>query len=192
MLATNGRIVFTVSGTHDPGTMDGKMVGAAVEPDATRLAYNGKDGAKPLSAGKRYSTFKLCDVMYAYELARRLERSGSSVAAVAFDPGSIPSTGFLRDMPRAVQWLSNTRAMGWISKRMGVKTSTAEFSGASLADIAVDAHYVTGSYFQANDGKLSKTKSSKTSYDERRALALWNDSKRLVGLRADEENAKLR
>ena len=100
-MSANGRVVFTASGTHDPDTTDGKMVGAAVEPNATTLANDGKNGAKPLSAGKRYSTSKLCTVMYAYELARRLaDRPGSSIASIAYDPGSVPETGFLRGMPK--------------------------------------------------------------------------------------------
>lgn len=194
MVAADGRVVFTASGTHDPDTMDGKMVGAVVEPNAATLANDGKNGAKPLSAGKRYSTSKLCTVMYAYELARRLDRAGSSIASIAYDPGSVPETAFLRDMPKPVQWLAKSSLMRWTSKRVGVTTSTAAFSGAALADIAVNKQYATGSggYFQAREGKLSRTPSSTASYDEQRALALWNDSKRLVGLLSDEEPAQLR
>ncbi|OBB96471.1 hypothetical protein A5782_04855 [Mycobacterium sp. 852002-40037_SCH5390672] len=193
MMSLDGRVVFTASGTHDPDTMDGKMVGAAVEPNAIALANDGKDGAKPLSAGRRYSTSKLCTVMYAYELARRLDRAGSSIASIAFDPGSVPETGFLRDMPKVVQWLAKTSLMNWVSKRLGGTTSTLAFSGAALADLAVDPQHAGGSggYFQAKEGKLSKVRSSKVSYDEQRALALWNDSKRLVGLLPDEEPAQL-
>jgi NAD(P)-dependent dehydrogenase (short-subunit alcohol dehydrogenase family) len=193
-MSANGRVVFTASGTHDPDTMDGKMVGAAVEPNAITLADDGKNGAKPLSAGKRYSTSKLCTVMYAYELARRLDPAGSSIASIAYDPGSVPETGFLRDMPKAVQWLATSSLMKWVSKRIGVTTSTVAFSGAALADLAVNKQYATGSgeYFQAQQGKLSRVRSSKASYDEQRALTLWNDSKRLVGLLPDEEPAQLR
>lgn len=46
-VSENGRIVFTASGTHDPETMDGKMVGLAAEPDAQALAAEGKNGVKP-------------------------------------------------------------------------------------------------------------------------------------------------
>ncbi|WP_428339615.1 hypothetical protein [Mycobacterium sp.] len=71
-----------------------------------------------------------------------------------------------------------------MSRRIGITTSTLAFSGAALADIAVDPQYASGSgkYFQAQDGTLSDVRSSMASYDEQRALALWNDSKRLVGL----------
>ncbi len=183
-LPTEGRVVFTASGTHDPDTMDGKLVGAAVEPNADALANVGKDGTKPLSVGKRYSTSKLCTVMYAYELARRLEREGSGIASIAYDPGSVPETGLSRNLPKVVQRVAKSSLMDWVSRRVGITTSTLAFSGAALADLAVDPQYATGSgkYFQAQDGKLSEVRSSTRSYDEQRALTLWDDSKRLVGL----------
>lgn len=184
LLPADGRVVFTASGTHDPDTMDGKLIGAAVEPNASALANDGKAGAKPLSVGKRYSTSKLCTVMYAYELARRLDRSGSSIASIAYDPGSVPETGLSRRLPKAVQYVAKSALMHWVSKRIGITTATLAFSGAALADLAVDPRYASesGAYFQAQEGQLSKVRSSTTSYDEQRALALWNDSKRLVGL----------
>jgi NAD(P)-dependent dehydrogenase (short-subunit alcohol dehydrogenase family) len=104
-------------------------VGAAVEPDAVTLANDGKHGAKALSAGVRYSTSKLCTVMYAYELDRRLRKAGRSVSSIAFDPGSVPKTGFLRGMPAPVRWVSTSAAMKWVSKRMGVTVSTVGFLG---------------------------------------------------------------
>ncbi len=194
LVSADGRIVFTASGTHDPNTMDGKLVGAAAEPNADALANVGKDGDKPLSVGKRYSTSKLCTVMYAYELAKRLDRAGSSIASIAYDPGSVPETGLSRNLPKVVQRVAKTSLMHWVSKRIGITTSTLAFSGAALAELAVDPQFASGSgkYFQAQEGQLSETRSSQTSYDEQRALALWNDSKRLVGLLPDEEPAQLR
>ncbi len=184
VVSADGRVVFTASGTHDPDTMDGKLVGVAAEPNADALAGVGKDGAKSLSVGKRYSTSKLCTVMYAYELARLLDRAGSSIASIAYDPGSVPETGLSRGLPKVVQYVAKSSLMEWVSRRVGITTSTLAFSGAALADLAVDPQYATGSgkYFQAQDGKLSEVRSSTRSYDEQRALALWNDSKRLVGL----------
>ncbi len=37
-VSNGGLIVFTASGTHDPKTMDGRMVGAAAEPGANALS----------------------------------------------------------------------------------------------------------------------------------------------------------
>jgi NAD(P)-dependent dehydrogenase (short-subunit alcohol dehydrogenase family) len=193
-VADNGRLVFTASGTHDPETMDGKLVGAAVEPNAIALANDGKDGRKPTSAGKRYSTSKLCNILHAYELARRLKSSGSSIASIAFDPGSTAGTGFLRGMPRPVQWLATTAFFGWVQRRLGITMGDLVFSGASLGKIAADPAFANGSgkYFQSNDGRLIEARSSKMSYDEQRATRLWNDSKKLVHLLPDEEPAVLR
>jgi NAD(P)-dependent dehydrogenase (short-subunit alcohol dehydrogenase family) len=187
-----GRVVYTASGTHDPETRDGRLVGAAVEPDAVALANDGKDGAKALSAGVRYSTSKLCTVMYAYELDRRLRKAGRSVSSIAFDPGSVPETGFLRGMPAPVRWVSTSAAMKWVSKRMGVTVSTVGFSGASLAAVAANPEYadVSGTYLQANDGTLAAVRSSRVSYDEKRAAKLWEDSERLVHLAANTESAR--
>ena len=193
-LANDARIVFTASGTHDPDTADGKLVGKAAEPDAIALANNGKSGSKPLSAGVRYSTSKLCTMLYAYELHRRLRRAGSSIASIAFDPGSIPETGLLRTMPAPVQLLSKTSLMKFIMKRIGVTQGSVSFSGASLAQIAVDPTYAnaSGKYLQSNDGALKETRSSKMSYDEHRAAKLWTDSRTLVRLQPGEESAQLR
>ena len=193
-LADGGRIVFTASGTHDPDTTDGKMVGKAVEPDAIALANDGKNGNKPLSAGIRYSTSKLCTVLYSYELHRKLRRAGSSIASIAFDPGSIPETGLMRTMPKPVQWLAKTSLMKSVMKRMGVTQGSLAFSGDSLAHIAVDPTYTnaSGKYLQSNDGEVKDTRSSKMSYDEQRAAKLWNDSKTLVRLQPSEEPVQLR
>ncbi len=193
-MSNGGRIVFTASGTHDPDTTDGKLVGKVVEPDAMALANNGKDGSKPISAGVRYSTSKLCTILYAYELHRRLRRAGSSIASIAFDPGSIPETGLLRTMPKPVQWLARTSMMKSLMKRLGVTQGSIGFSGASLAQIAADPMYAnaSGKYLQSNDGALNETRSSKMSYDEQRAAKLWNDSRKLVRLQPGEESAQLR
>jgi len=191
-MGDNGRIVFTASGTHDPDTADGKMVGIVAEPDAIALANDGKDSRKSLSAGKRYSTSKLCTILYAYELHRWLRRAGSPIASIAFDPGSVPQTGLLRTMPKPVQWLAKTRFTKWIAKQVGVTQGSLSFSGASLAKVATDPAYASGKYFQSNNGALSDTRSSKLSYDEQRALKLWNDSKTLVQLQPNEESVQLR
>jgi len=181
-MAERGRIVFTASGTHDPDTIDGKMVGRVVEPDADRLANIGKAGTKPISVGKRYTTSKLCNILNAYELDRRLRTQGRSVASIAFDPGSVPGTGFLRGLPGPAQALARSSFMHWVFGRLGVTTGSVGFSGASLARVTADPAYGGGSgkYFQCNDGKLNETASSAMSYDQTRATRLWNQMEALV------------
>lgn len=181
-IAEQGRIIYTASGTHDPDTADGRMIGIASEYDAIALANIGKDGNKPPNAAKLYATSKLCSILHAYELDRRLRNSGSTISSIAYDPGLTSGTGFLRQMPKPVQLLSNSAFMNWVLKRSGVTMGSAVFSGKSLAKIAADPNYAnkSGKYFQSNAGKLIEARSSKLSYDEKRALKLWNDTKTLI------------
>lgn len=190
-VADHGRIVVTASGTHDPATMDGKMVGVAAEANAIALANDGKQGAKPLSGGKRYTTSKLCMILYSYELDRRLKSAGSSIASIAYDPGLVPETGLTRTMPKPVQWLSRTSLMKSILKRMGVTAGSLGFSGAALARVAADAEFVNGSgkFFQSNDGRLIEQRSSVASYDKASAARLWQDTETLTHLLPEERPA---
>lgn len=192
-VSPRGRIIFTTSGTHDPDTTDGRMVGKVVEPNAELLAHTGKSGA-PIPTGKRYSTSKLCDLMYAYELARRLERAGSAITSNGFDPGAIPDSNFLREMPSAVRWLASSSFMRWATTKLGVTPGDLVFSGASLARLASDSAFegVTGKYFQSSALQLSERRSSSLSYSEPLAHKLWNDSRNLAQLRPEEGSALLR
>ena len=192
-VAKDGRIVFTASGTHDPDTPDGKFVGIAAAPNAIALANDGKDGTKPLSGGVRYTTSKLCVVLNAYELDRRLKQSGSAIASIAYDPGSVPDTGLLAPLPKPVQWLSKTSLVRSIFRRRGITMGSLDFSGDALARIAVEPAFAGkgGCYFQANDGRLVERRSSVASYDEAVALKLWRDAEMLTRLTPGERPATL-
>lgn len=192
-VAENGRIVFTSSGTHDPDTADGKMMGIADKETAIELAHMGKDNTKPISLGKMYATSKLDMIQYAYELDRRLKKMGIRLSSIAYDPGATSGTGFLRNMPKAVRWLAGTSLMHWVMKRSGVTMGDVVFSGKSLARVAVDPSFANGSgkYFQSNDGKLNERRSSKLSYDKQRGEKLWHDTKTLIHFQPNETSIKL-
>lgn len=192
-VADGGRVVFTASGTHDPDTMDGKAVGAAVDPDAESLAQEGKIGRKAISGGKRYATSKLCDILYSYELDRRLKRTGQPIASIAFDPGLIPETGLVRTAPAFAQWITRTDLMKWIFKRIGVTMGSLPFSGDALAAIATDSKFAdaSGKYLQSKNGQLIEARSSKVSYDQGKAAKLWRDSERLVQMEEKERPRRL-
>lgn len=118
MPSSNGRVVFTASGTHDPETTDGKIVGKAVEPGAFALANQGRSGT-PVNGGRRYTTSKLCTVMYAYELDRRLRKAGVNILSAAYDPGMIPETGLTERVPKVMRALLRTRAVKWVLRALG-------------------------------------------------------------------------
>jgi NAD(P)-dependent dehydrogenase (short-subunit alcohol dehydrogenase family) len=193
-LTEDGRVVFTASGTHDPETMDGKMVGKAIEPDAFALANEGKQGRKPSSGGVRYATSKLCTLMLCYELNRRLAKRASSLASIAYDPGLIPETGLSRTAPAFAARLLRTKLMKWLLQNLGVTMGSLTFSGDALARIAVDPDFAgaTGQYLQSKNGSLITSRSSKASYDEEKAFRLWRDSATLVKLESNETAEVLR
>lgn len=188
-LAPEGRVVSVASGTHDPETMDGRMAGRAVEPDAFALAHDGTAGRKPLAGGQHYSTSKLCMIMWAYELHRRLRASGSRIASVAYDPGAIPETGLTRTLPASVRAFFRLPPVKWLIYRAGITAGSLEFSGNMLADIAVSMEHAdaSGKYLQSKSGQLIEARSSRISYDKEKAERLWNQTKQLVKLTGEEE-----
>lgn len=182
-VAKGGRLVWTASGTHDPASMDGKTVGEAVEPDAKMLAQEGRHG-KAISGGRRYATSKLCTILYAYELDRRLRRVGTPITSIAYDPGFIPDTGMGLMAPA----IFRSSAAKFVLRTIGVTMGQMPFSGDALGMLAVDPTFAheSGKYFHSKDGLLSEARSSAVSYDQERARNLWGDSEELVHLVASE------
>lgn len=182
-VATDGRIVWTASGTHDPALLDGKSVGKAVEPDAKSLAQQGRDG-KPISGGRRYATSKLCTIMYAYELDRRLRRAETPIASIAYDPGFLPDTGMGLGAPA----IFRSSLVKFLLRKLGMTMGQMPLSGEALAMLAEDAAYAhsSGRYFHSKNGVLRETRSSVASYEEQAAATLWSDSEQLVRLTDSE------
>lgn len=183
-----GRVIFTASGTHDPVSMDGKFVGVAAEPNAIMLANEGKKETH-LTGGQRYTSSKLCDILYSYELARRLLLNHSKITSLAFDPGFIPETELSKSAPQFIQKVLRSKWMKSFMSLIGVTMGDLKFSGESLAKLALDPQLAnsTGKYYQSNHLKLIERKSSVASYDQYSAKKLWIDSENLVHLEPDEE-----
>lgn len=187
LIETPARIVFVSSGTHDPAERTGMP-----EPNfrgARALADPNDDGGDPTDGafGRRaYTTSKLCNVLCAYELSRRLEATGRSTPEApltvnAFDPGLMPGTGLARDYAGWQQMIWNT-AFRVLRVLPNVNSTAA--SGAALASLLVAPEHrdTTRQYFVGRTAKPS----SEESYDEDKARALWEDSADLVGLAPEE------
>ncbi len=184
----NGRVVWTASGTHDPALMDGKSVGKAIEPDANALAQQGREG-KPISGGRRYATSKLCIILYAYELDRRLRRAGMSIESIAYDPGFLPDTGMGLGAPT----IFRSSVVKFILRKLGMTMGQMPLSGEALGMLDEDAMYAnsSGKYFHSKNGVLREARSSAVSYDEAKAAQLWRDSEQLVRLTDNERPVNL-
>ncbi len=174
-LAPGARVIVVSSDTHDPAQRTGMP-----EPrlgSVRELALAPEEWAledSPATAGRRrYTTSKLCNVMFAREAARRWQSRGVTVAS--FNPGLMPGTGLARDYPayQRLAWRYVMPALTLVSK--GVNTPRA--SGRALARLAVDEslEVAGGSYWSGGREVDSSTESE----DGARALALWRESEEL-------------
>jgi NAD(P)-dependent dehydrogenase (short-subunit alcohol dehydrogenase family) len=170
-LARPARIVVVSSGTHDPAKVTGMP--SPNYTTAEQLAHPGESEAP--DGRRRYTTSKLCNVLFAYELDRRLGSGADGVTVNTFDPGLMPGTGLARDYSSAGRWM--WRYLFPVLRVLPNVNSTRN-SGARLArlvrDPALDT--VTGAYFE---GKRA-IPSSQDSYDREKALDLWATSEQLL------------
>ena len=170
-LAAPARIVVVASGTHDPQKFTGMP-----HPDYTSaedLAHPAADA--PADGRRRYTTSKLCNVLFAYELDRRLGQGARGITVTAFDPGLMPASGLARDYSPATRLV--WRIIGPML-RVLPNVNTTRTSGRRLAALAVDPAFegVTGRYYEG----VKEIRSSLDSYDEAKAADLWRTSERLV------------
>jgi light-dependent protochlorophyllide reductase len=170
-LARPARIVVVSSGTHDPTKHTGMP-----DPSYTSAADLAHPRADQSPDGRRrYTTSKLCNLLFTYELDRRLGHGGQGVTANAFDPGLMPGSGLARDYP-PMQRLAWRYLLPALRVLPGVRSTRT--SGRYLAKLTNDAGFdgVSGEYF---DG-LRPIRSSVDSYDREKALDLWETSERLL------------
>jgi NAD(P)-dependent dehydrogenase (short-subunit alcohol dehydrogenase family) len=168
-LTSPARILVVSSRTHDPNKRTGMPDPAytsAVDLAHPRAEQAADDGRR------RYTTSKLCNLLFTYELKRRL---GDGVTVNAFDPGLMPGSGLARDYP-PVQRLAWRYLLPALRVLPGVRSTRT--SGRYLAALTNDARFagVSGEYF---DG-LRIIRSSVDSYDRAKALDLWETSERLL------------
>ena len=136
-----------------------------------RIDFDDLQGERSYSGPRAYNQSKLANILFTYELARRLQ--GTAVTANALHPGVV-RTSFGAEDPSGVQRLFTPfHAAVHEGPARGAATSI------HLAS-APDLEQVTGRYFAS-----SKTRrSSKRSYDHAAAPRLWQASADLTGLTA--------
>jgi NAD(P)-dependent dehydrogenase (short-subunit alcohol dehydrogenase family) len=183
MLGAGGRIVVVSSNTHDPKTRTG--LPAPRFSDARALAEGVDYGPDPVRAGRiRYTTSKLCNVLFARALARRLAGSSDerlrTLRVAAFDPGMMPGTGLARSYGPLSRF-----AWSYLLPLMTLTTknvNTVRTSAARLATLVLDPRppWTTGAYVS---GGVEATPSDEA-LDDARAEELWDGSLALLEQRA--------
>jgi NAD(P)-dependent dehydrogenase (short-subunit alcohol dehydrogenase family) len=127
------------------------------------------EAKRSYSALKVYSQSKLCNVLFTYELAKRLE--GTSVTANCLHPGVITS-GFGKNDGGIFAVLIGIAGIFMISPDKGARTSIYLATSKDVAN-------VSGKYF---DSDTKEKKSSRVSRDPELAQKLWKISEQMTGV----------
>ncbi len=186
------RIVVVSSGVHEPGRAPG-MPDPAIT-DLESLAARGGPGDRPFEGRLAYVNSKLCNLWFAYELARRIDAAGLSPAerplpVISYEPGLVPGSGLARDYPAPLKFLWD-----YLGPALAAALSTflptinpASKSGAALARMVTDPALsrATGKYFPSHS-RWREAPSSDASYDQAQARSLWDASVRMTRLRPGE------
>jgi len=122
---------------------------------------------------KAYSQAKLAQVLFTYELSRRLE--GTGVAVNCLHPGAV-ATNIWKGSMGPLSFLGNISRLFLISPEEGAETPVFLASSPEVEG-------VTGKYY---DHKREK-QSSDESYDQSEAKRLWDESERMTGLSSRSE-----
>jgi retinol dehydrogenase 14 len=149
------RIVTVSSGAHAQG----------------RLDFDDLQGERNYSGQRAYNQSKLANVMFSYELARRLQ--GTGVTATVCHPGVVRTSFGAEDQAAYFVIVSRLARPFMKTPARGALTPV------HLAS-SPEVEGVTGQYFANRKPKTS----SKTSYDTAAAARLWQVSAALTGLTA--------
>lgn len=152
MESAPARIVNIASTAHSRGVLD----------------FEDLQGAKSYRGWQMYANTKLANIVFTYELARRLE--GTRVTANCVHPGVV-ATGLVRSYSRALNRLVPLARLFLKSPRQGARTPTYVASAPELES-------VSGRYFK--DCRPIGT--SRLSYDREIQRRLWEVSERLLDL----------
>lgn len=129
-----------------------------------------------------YSRSKLANLMFSYELQRRLTAAGVYTLSVAAHPGQ-SRTEFTRDLNPVGRWIYGPRARvltRWImqDKSMGVLTLA---RAATALDVEGGDYYGPSGPLQLT-GYPTRVSSSDRSHDPPVQRRLWDESERLTGV----------
>jgi retinol dehydrogenase 14 len=134
-----------------------------------RIDFDDLQAERSYSGQRAYNQSKLANVMFSYELARRLD--GTGVTANVLHPGVV-RTGFGAEDPGRF-----TKLLGPVA-RLFMKTPERGAATSVYLASSPEVEGVTGRYFANGQPK----RSAERSYDTDAAARLWSVSATLVGL----------
>lgn len=169
------RIVIVSSELHNPKNKS--PFAKAVFKPINELAYPKVDENSTLQKQTQsfYATSKLCMVLFAYELDRRLNIKGLAFKAMvnAINPGLMLTTNLGRKYSPGENL--RRKILHFIFKLIGLGDSPKDVAKAVVS--LIDSVNTSGKYYD----KYKAIQSSTDSYDEQKAKALWEGSEAIIG-----------
>ena len=159
MAASQGRIITVASGSHADAKTGGNWNPIAADYDRKQA----------------YAKSKLANVLFAYELARRL--TGTNSVSMVLDPGGVASNFYRKNglIAWARHLLAHVRQWNLVSPREAARSAVRLAIAPGLAG-------ANGTYYYRNQ----IARSSPESYDLEAARQLWALSLALTGLATDK------
>ena len=187
---------MTTSGTHDPEQKTGMPDANFTTPEL--IARPDVKEVGVVKGRNRYTTAKLCNVLWTYALARRFSKinaeSGGKrkLSVVTFDPGLMPGTGLAREGSGVEKFVWHRilpHMLGPLRLAFGTKNvHTMRESGENMAFVVLGQGEVEGSNGVYFENRGERRKSSKVSYEEEKQDELWDWTVKTVA--RDEEERK--
>jgi NAD(P)-dependent dehydrogenase (short-subunit alcohol dehydrogenase family) len=180
-LEEKSRIILVSSGTHyNPSKFLSKIFGIPSPKYIGAKELANPNNFSSFSTKKkgfiRYSTSKLCNILFGYQLNKKLIQKGKNITVNLFDPGLMPGTNLARTSSKVEFWVWKNLLplLEILDGVYNVKTSAQ-----NLANLAtsVKMSNISGKYFEGS----KEYPSSKESYDENLMSDLWKVSEDLIG-----------
>jgi len=136
-------------------------------PTTTKLNFDDLQGKQRFSGFSAFGASKMCNLLFSYELARRL--AGTGVTSNALHPGLMKSN-LMDDLPQPFRWALN------------LMSSTPEKAAQGIVNLAAAPQFegVTGKFFKG-DKELTP---AAYALDEQNQKRLWEISEKLTGITA--------
>ena len=181
------RIIITSSDVHDPKSSGGNVGDKAGLNNLLNFKDEITGKYLNFSADKAYKNSKLCNILFAKELAKRLQIKASKIAVITWAPGLVipdEDLGFFR-------YSKKFNTFGYIvfssiAKNILGISENVENAGELLSQIAFESDFNKNNYLHLSNKlvfykkhKLVKSDVSEEASKSELALKLWNLSEEL-------------
>jgi NAD(P)-dependent dehydrogenase (short-subunit alcohol dehydrogenase family) len=137
------------------------------------LSLSQVQGTETLSGMSAYGHSKLANILFASELARRLDAAGRDITSNSLHPGAIPGSGFARFLPGPLSGL--VQLLDAVPGVTSVEDGAAEILYVALSPETADS---SGRYFRNQRPRTP----SMAARDEAAASRLWHESATMLGI----------